>query len=99
MLATRYAPLMLTREQLLASPLSALTRYWLDVRCTGCTKVTQVAVSLLASRARRAKTLADILPRLKCRYCGGAPKRVVALDRAPGGDPLAVRPGEVELWP
>jgi hypothetical protein len=80
-------PPALTREQFLASPVRELGAYWLEMRCPGCGKLTQLPLKLMAARARRPVLLRDALPKLACADCGARPTTASVIDDLGGGDP------------
>ena len=66
------APSFLDRALVLAAGVGALRRHWLETRC-GCGASTQIPLRMLAEQGQGARTIADVLIRLRCKSCGRAP--------------------------
>ena len=92
----------LDRALVLAASVGALSRLrcWLETRCH-CGACTQIPVPLLAKEGQGARTIADVLLRLRCRSGGRSPVTVELMecvgkqDALPGGR----LPWRVELLP
>jgi hypothetical protein len=73
---TAAAPM--TRDAFLASPLSELVPYWLDLRCDPsiCTKIVCAPLRLMARTHGPKRRLGELIARLRCEQCGQRPVRV-----------------------
>ena len=95
-------PVPLDRALVLAATVGALAplKCWLETRC-GCGACTQIPVPLLAKEGQAARTIADVLLRLRCRGCGRSPVTVELIECAGKQDALpgGRLPWRVELLP
>jgi hypothetical protein len=71
----------LDRALALAASVGALTDHLLEVRCR-CGGTTLYPLRLLADQGQRARTLADVVLRLRCKRCEQAPARVDLIEYA-----------------
>lgn len=62
-----------------ASSLRDLSGWWLDIRCR-CERATAYPLRLMAAEQPHNPRICDVLPRLRCRSCGGRPARVQLVD-------------------
>jgi len=54
--------------------LGKMSSWWISVACRTCRRSTQMAVWHLLERGMPPTTsISDVLNRLRCRHCGGAP--------------------------
>lgn len=87
----------------MAVPLAELSGWWLAIRCECGQGLTDYPLRLMLTQQPRLcrATLRQVLPRLRCRYCHGAPARVQLVDDPqrrpsahsgipPGGSSMAV---------
>jgi hypothetical protein len=80
---------------LLSARVSELVPCWLELRC--CKGTTYVPLKMLA-QGRCDPELQDVLPRLRCRKCGGAPASMALVEDAASGGPNEQRRGwRIEL--
>jgi hypothetical protein len=73
-----------SREAFLASRLSELAGYWLEIRCA-CNLLVYYPCRLLAKERGASLVVGEVLPRLRCKKCRGAPTAVLATDDPSGG--------------
>jgi hypothetical protein len=88
----------LSRDQFLSATLSELGLFFLDVHCTGCTKVTTFPLQLMATKAKHGRRLRlqDAIARMRCSQCAGAPATIVIQDRAVAPGPGYI--GDAATW-
>jgi hypothetical protein len=87
----------LDRALALAASVKALSRLrcWLEARC-GCGSCTLIPLRLLAEQGQAARTIADVLLRLRCRGCGQTPATVDLIECA--GEQGVVAHGGRPAW-
>jgi hypothetical protein len=76
---------------ILNATLSDLAATALKLEC--CSGTTYVAVRLLTDATRPNARLRNVLPRLRCRHCGGRPAAVTLIDASPGQAPNGLHAG------
>jgi hypothetical protein len=63
----------MSRDQFLVATLTELADCYLDVSCTGCTKITICPLQLMARQHGRRLRLQEAIARMRCTYCHSAP--------------------------
>ena len=68
------------------TPISELSPWWLRVQCICDAGTVLYPLRLMAAEIGWERTLRTIVPKLRCRKCGGRPESVAIVERADGDD-------------
>ncbi len=95
----------MTRHEFMASRLSELEGYWIEVTCPakcaggGVARTGGLPCKLLVKRGWGHLFVGEVIARLRCERCGSRPSLVVAMDHPAGRCPQYPTTWEETIWP
>lgn len=88
------------------TPISELYNFWLEVRCSVCSRATFIPFRRLAADIGWSRTIRDVVPHLSCaglatgKACGGPPALVLfVLETATSGTARSAPRKELQILP